>query len=117
MSKVITIFEVIPTKEGKEKYLELASNLKPLLQEAEGFIEAERFQSLNNPNKILSINSWENEEVMTNWRNKTEHRMSQLQGRTELFESYKITVVSVIREYTLNDHKNAPTDSKEYFDK
>ena len=40
------IFEVYPTKEGKEEYLKIASTLKDFLQNREGFISIERFQSL-----------------------------------------------------------------------
>ncbi len=115
MSKYIVLFEVIPTAEGKARYLELAGMLKPMLNGFDGFISAERFQSLADERKILSMNVWENEEAMTKWRTMAEHRMSQLEGKTKLFESYKISVVSVIREYTDKDREEAPTDSKEYF--
>ncbi len=115
MSKFIVLFEVTPTNEGKARYLELASMLKPMLFGFEGFIFAERFQSLADERKILSMNVWENEEAMTKWRTMTEHRMSQLEGKTRLFESYKISVTKVVREYTHKDRENAPKDSNEYF--
>ncbi len=114
MSKVITLFEVIPTQEGKARYLELAANLKNLINDVEGFIRAERFQSLANENKILSLNEWENEECMAKWRKQIEHRMSQFEGKDDLFESYKITVVSVIREYSHENREQAPQDSNDY---
>ncbi len=107
MSKYIVLFEVIPSQEGKAKYLELAAMLKPMLEGFEGFVSMERFQSLHDENKVLSMNVWESEEAMSRWRNTVEHRMSQLQGNTKLFESYKITVVSVVREYTHKERANA----------
>ena len=110
MSKYIVLFEVIPTAEGKAKYLELAAMLKPMLANFDGFISAERFQSLVNERKILSMNVWESEAAMTKWRTHTEHRMSQLEGKNNLFESYKISVTKVIREYTDKDRAQAPTD-------
>ncbi len=116
MSKFIVLFEVTPTDEGKARYLELASMLKPMLSGFDGFISAERFQSLVDERKILSMNVWESEEAMTKWRTMTEHRMSQLEGKTRLFESYKISVTKVIREYTDKDREQAPTDSNEYFE-
>ncbi len=115
MSKYIVLFEVTPTDEGKARYLELAAKLRPMLNGFEGFISAERFQSLADERKILSMNVWESEEAMTKWRTMTEHRMSQLEGRTKLFESYKISVVELIREYTDKDRTGAPDDSSEYF--
>ena len=37
MGNIVVLFEVIPTKEGMERYLELAAMLKPLLPGFEGF--------------------------------------------------------------------------------
>ncbi len=96
MSKYIVLFEVKPSKEGKVKYLELAATLKPMLEGFKGFLGMERFQSLMDSDKVLSMNVWENETAMTAWRNMAEHRMSQKSGKTKLFESYKITVLSVV---------------------
>ncbi len=116
MSKYIVLFEVIPTAEGKARYLELAAMLKPMLAGFDGFIQAERFQSLVDERKILSMNIWESEAAMTNWRTMAEHRMSQLEGKTKLFESYKISVTQVIREYTDTNRAEAPADSNAYFE-
>ncbi len=100
MDKYIVLFEVIPSKEGKAKYLELAAMLKPMLEGFEGFVSMERFQSLKDENKILSMNIWESEQALSRWRNTVEHRMSQLQGNKEIFDSYKITVTRMVDEYT-----------------
>ncbi len=115
MSNVIVLFEVKPTAQGMEKYLELGSMLKPTLTSAEGFIRAERFQSLNEQGKLLSMSIWENEQAIEKWRNNLEHRMSQGEGKNKLFESYKITVCTSVREYSDNDRENAPTDSNVFF--
>lgn len=114
MSKVIVLFEVKPTQEGMKRYLDLAAMLKPLLAGFEGFIRAERFTSLNEEGKLLSMNVWDSEEAVERWRNVMEHRMSQKEGREKLFESYKISVCSTIREYTDGDRKEAPKDSNQY---
>lgn len=110
------LFEVKPTKEGKSRYLELAAQLKPLLSGFEGFIRAERFTSLNEEGKLLSMNVWKDENAVKNWRNVVEHRMSQKEGREKLFESYKITVCSVIREYSDKDREQAPSDSNDFME-
>ncbi len=96
MSKYIVLFEVKPTKEGKAVYLEHAAKLKPMLEDFEGFLGMERFQSLVDTGKVLSMNMWESEEAMIRWRTMAEHRMSQLTGKTKLFESYKITILSEV---------------------
>lgn len=116
MSKVIVLFEVKPTKEGMQKYLDLAAMLKPMLAGFEGFISAERFASINEEGKLLSMNIWEDEAAVERWRNVMKHRMSQKEGREKLFESYKITVCSAVREYSDTDRTQAPVDSNEYFD-
>lgn len=115
MANVVVLFEVKPTKEGKQKYLDLAAMLKPMLARFEGFIRAERFSSLNEEGKLLSMNVWTDEAAVERWRNVMEHRMSQKEGREKLFESYRITVCSAVREYSDTEREQAPKDSNEYF--
>lgn len=115
MADIIVLFEVKPTKEGMQRYLDLAAMLKPLLSGFEGFIRAERFSSLNEQGKLLSMNVWTDESAVERWRNVMQHRMSQKEGREKLFESYKITVCSTIRIYTDTDRTQAPKDSNEYW--
>ena len=114
MANVVVLFEVKPTKQGKERYLELANELKPLLVGFEGFIRAERFTSLNEEGKLLSMNVWTDEEAVKRWRNVVAHRMSQKEGREKLFESYRITVCSCLRSYSDVERNEAPPDSNEY---
>ncbi len=115
MSNIIVLFEVKPTKEGMKRYLDLAAMLKQLLVGFDGFVRAERFTSLNEEGKLLSMNVWENEEAVERWRNVVEHRMSQKEGKEKLFESYNITVCTTIREYSDTNRFEAPKDSSEYF--
>lgn len=112
---VIVLFEVKPTRTGMQKYIDLAAMLKPMLADFEGFIRAERFSSLNEEGKLLSMNVWTDEAAVERWRNVMQHRMSQKDGREKLFESYKITVCSEIRSYTDTDRSQAPLDSNRYF--
>ncbi|MGN0713460.1 MAG: antibiotic biosynthesis monooxygenase family protein [Anaerovoracaceae bacterium] len=115
MANIIVLFEVKPTKAGMNKYLDLAAMLKPMLNGFDGFIRAERFSSLNEEGKLLSMNVWTDEAAVERWRNVMEHRMSQKEGREKLFESYKITVCSEIRSYTDTERTQAPPDSNGYF--
>ena len=114
MAEVVVLFEVKPTKEGGKRYLELAGRLRPLLDGFEGFVRAERFSSLAEEGKLLSMNVWTDEEAVARWRNVVEHRMSQAEGRERLFESYRITVCEAIRSYSDADRAEAPADSNEY---
>lgn len=117
MNEMIVLFEVKPTKDGMAEYLDLATMLKPLLAGFDGFIRAERFTSLNEDGKLLSMNVWTDESAIERWRNVVQHRMSQKEGREKLFESYKITVCSTIRTYTDTQREQAPDDSNTYFEK
>jgi heme-degrading monooxygenase HmoA len=112
--KVVVIFEVKLQNETMEHYLKYAAGLKTKLSKMEGFVSAERFASMNEEGKLISVSFWENEEAAAKWRNHVEHRKSQKTGHDSLFEKYRITVASVIREYTNEDRTEAPRDSNEY---
>jgi len=106
------IFEVIPTKEGKSEYLQIAAELRKFLENRDGFISIERFQSLTEEGKILSLSFWRDEKAVEEWRNVLEHRMAQRRGKEFLFRSYRIRVAKVIRDYTETNRNEAPSDSK-----
>lgn len=107
------IFEVTPTKEGKAEYLEIAAELRKSLEGRDGFLSIERFQSLSDENKILSLSFWRDEESISAWRNLMEHRQAQQKGKNLLFSSYRIRVAEVCRDYTSKDRAEAPSDSRE----
>ena len=109
---IAVIFEVFPTASGKQEYLEIAEELKQHLSNIEGFISIERFQSLVNPDKILSLSFWETEESVANWRNLEAHRIAQSKGREKLFENYRIRVGNIVRDYSLDQREQVPEDSK-----
>lgn len=106
------IFEVLPTEEGKADYLEIAGELKQYLAGIPGFISIERFQSLVEPGKILSLSFWEDEAAIRQWRNLEVHRAAQSRGRKQLFRDYRIRVASVLRDYSLDQRQEAPEDSR-----
>lgn len=107
------IFEVWPTSEGKAEYLEIAADLKTFLEDRDGFISIERFQSLTEENKVLSLSFWRDEDAVKAWRNLFEHRDAQTQGKTRLFERYRIRVAEVVRDYTADARDEAPSDSRD----
>lgn len=111
---IAVIFEVIPGKNEKQEYLDIAANLKPELSKIKGFISIERFQSLVNPEKILSLSFWENEEAIQEWRNLEMHRNAQAKGRNSVFKDYHLRIAQVIRDYGMFDRNEAPNDSQNY---
>ena len=105
------IFEVWPKAEYREDYLGIAADLKPLLEQVDGFISVERFESLTEPGKILSLSFWRDEASIARWRAVAEHRRAQSQGRGGLFDDYRLRVVSIIRDYGMSERGEAPQDS------
>ena len=82
----VVIFEVTPRREGLNEYLELGAALQSELRKMPGFIRAERFSSLSEEGKLLSVSFWENEESAAAWRNRPAHRNCQKKGGETLFE-------------------------------
>ncbi|MCG9760162.1 MULTISPECIES: antibiotic biosynthesis monooxygenase [Pseudoalteromonas] len=93
------IFEVTPKEQGKALYFEIAQALKSTLNEVDGFISVERFQSLSNQDKFLSLSFWQNETALKQWKEHFEHQVAQKKGKEELFSHFRIRVGYVIRDY------------------
>jgi heme-degrading monooxygenase HmoA len=110
---IAVIFEVIPHADNKQEYLGIAAQLAPLLKEMDGFLSIERFQSLSDPTKILSLSFWRDEAAVANWRNTEEHRAAQSQGREHIFAGYRLRIATVVRDYGLLERDEAPTDSRQ----
>lgn len=103
----VVIFE-LSLKDGcQAAYLDIAADLRPLLAQVDGFISVERFESLSQPGKILSLSFWRDEQAVQNWRELEKHRDAQQSGRTELFKDYRISVASVERQYGMSDREQA----------
>ena len=114
---IAVIFEVWPAAGRKDDYLGIAATLREDLVKIDGFLSVERFQSLNDPGKLLSLSFWRNEEAVKQWRNQTRHRASQAKGRGGIFADYRLRIASVVRDYGLTDRTEVPEDSKKVHDK
>ena len=109
---IAVIFEVEPAEGHLQPYLDIAAALKPLLESMPGFISVERFQSLTNKGKYLSLSFWEDEAAVAGWRNRMEHRRAQAAGRAEHFADYRLRIASVVRDYSMHERREqAPADS------
>ena len=109
---IAIIFESKPYPDQKDRYLDAAARLKPLLADIDGFISVERFESLTEPGKILSISFWRDETAVAKWRQLEQHRRIQEAGRKSIFADYRLRVAEVIRDYGLNEREQAPADSR-----
>ncbi|KZT14234.1 antibiotic biosynthesis monooxygenase [Acidovorax sp. GW101-3H11] len=106
------IFEVTPAPGQRGAYLEAAAALKPLLAQIDGFVSIERFESLSEPGKLLSLSFWRDEEAVARWRQQEAHRSTQAAGRDHVFADYRLRVAAVVRDYGLNNRAQAPADSR-----
>jgi len=109
---IAVIFEVWPADGRKDDYLGIAASLRTELNRIEGFVSVERFQSLTDPKKLLSLSFWRDEEAVKNWRNHLGHRTSQRQGRNGIFADYRLRIAGVTRDYGKVDRTEAPEDSR-----
>lgn len=110
---IAVIFEVEPEEGMTGPYLDMAAKMRALVETVPGFISVERFESITNPGKLLSLSFWENEAALENWRQMAEHRAAQTAGRNRMFKGYRLKVVSVMRDYGKHDREDAPADSRE----
>lgn len=109
---IAVIFEVMPDPAHKQRYLDIAADLRPLLETVPGFISVERFQSLTDPDKILSLSFFEDDDAVRHWRNMAEHRAAQEAGRGGVFTGYRLRVTQVLRDYGMSERDGAPQDSR-----
>lgn len=113
---IAIIFEVTPAPGRKQEYLDIAAALRPELEKQDGFISIERYASLTNDGKMLSLSYWRDEEAVKNWRRFEGHRLAQARGRDGVFLDYRLRVASVLRDYGMSERTEAPADSREAHD-
>lgn len=109
---IAVIFEVFPAEGRKDAYLAMAADMRPLVEQIDGFVSVERFESLTTPGKLLSVSFFEDETALDEWRALTAHRRAQQAGRGGMFADYRLRVASVIRDYGMTDRDEAPDDSR-----
>jgi heme-degrading monooxygenase HmoA len=110
---IAVIFEVWPAEGRRDEYLAHAARLREELAGIDGFISVERYESLTEPGKLVSLSFWRDEDAVARWRNEIHHRRSQAAGRGGIFRDYRLRIAAVLRDYGLNDRTQAPADSRE----
>jgi heme-degrading monooxygenase HmoA len=108
---IAVLFEVSIKAGQQQAYLDAAAALRPHLEHLDGFLSIERFGSLTQPNRLLSLSYWRDEAAIAQWRNLEAHRQTQAHGRREIFVDYRIRVAEVVRDYGLHQRGQAPPDS------
>lgn len=112
---IAVIFEVMLENDAKkDRYLDIAADLRPILDTIDGFISIERFASVSTPGKMLSLSFWRDEQAVVEWRSLETHREAQHAGRTEVFKDYRLRVAAVMRDYGMRERDEAPVDSRNW---
>lgn len=109
---IAVIFEVRPPEGQAGAYLDHAARLRAVLEGMDGFISVERFQSLTDPSKLLSLSFWRDEAAVAGWRSQAAHRATQAAGRGGVFADYRLRVAAVVRDYGMFAREEAPADSR-----
>ena len=114
---IAIIFEVWPKNGRRGQYLDIAASLRPVLDQMDGFISVERFESLTEPGKLLSLSFWRDEKAVEAWRRIETHRAAQAVARNQVFQDYRLRVAGVIRDYGMTENREqAPADSRSVHD-
>jgi heme-degrading monooxygenase HmoA len=110
---IAVMFETWPANGRKADYLDHAARLRVELEHVDGFISVERFQSLADPAKLLSVSFWRDEAAVAEWRRNAAHRETQSAGRNGIFRDYRLRVATVVRDYGMTQgREQAPGDSR-----
>ena len=109
---IVVVFEVWPAADRTQDYLDLAAALRAELEAIDGFISVERFRSLTEPGKLLSLSFWRDDAAVAEWRNRMAHRAAQAKGRGGVFRDYRLRIAAVVRDYGMTERAQAPADSR-----
>lgn len=113
---IAVLFEAWPAPGEQSRYLDLAATLRPELDRIDGFFSIERFESLAEPGKLLSLSFWRDDAAVAEWRNTAAHRATQAAGRGGVFSDYRLRIAEVVRDYGMTDRAEAPSNSRAVHD-
>ena len=97
------IFTSKRTPEDEAGYADMAERMYDLAAQQPGFIAVEHAREAIG----ITVSYWESLQSIAQWKAQTEHLFAQHQGRMRWYESYRIRICKVEREYEF--HKpNSP---------
>jgi heme-degrading monooxygenase HmoA len=111
---IAAIIEVWPETQRKREYLDAGARLRPMLDGMDGFLSIERFASIYEPGKILSLSFWRDDEAAAKWRQMEAHRTAQATGGAGAFRNFRIRIADVFRDHGFSDRDEAPEDSRQF---
>ena len=108
---IAVIFEFTAAEGRFADYKTLAEGLSEEVRGFDGFLSIERFQSITDPARFVSLSFWRDEAAVKNWRNVRKHREAQAKGRGGVFSTYRLRICQVLRDYGMQERGEAPRDS------
>ena len=105
---IVVIFEL--WAEDADRYFALAAGLRDELQQIDGFLSIERFRSIADPDKFVSLSFWRDEIAVATWRTRDRHRDAQAEGRGGVLRDYRLRVAAVVRDYGMTERAEVPGD-------
>ena len=97
------IFTSRRTPEDEPGYADMAERMYDLAAKQPGFISVEHAREAVG----ITVSYWESLQSIAQWKDQTDHLFAQHQGRMRWYESYRIRICKVEREYEF--HKpNSP---------
>lgn len=109
---LVVLGEIWVADGGEQEYLALAEGLRDAVSRIDGFIAMERFTSVSEVGKIMSVSYWRDEEAVAAFRNLPANRAAETRARAGLFRDYRVLVAGVTRDYGLQQRAEAPADSR-----
>ncbi len=94
------LFNVKPRIGAMPRYLEIASALRPELDQSGGCEFIDRFHQLPRIKEggwMLSFQYWRDEAAMVKWRTNEIHHDAQWSGRKQVFDDYQLRIGEVVR--------------------
>ena len=97
---IVVLFEFEPDPSYEDRYFELAGLLRESIEKIEGFISVERFESVSESGRFISVSTWKDLDAVKRWREHLEHAATQNEAKDRgIFRNYRIRVAEVIRDY------------------
>jgi len=87
---IAVISEVWPHADRRGDYFALSDELRPLLQQLDGFLSVERFESTADPGKSVSLSFWRDEQSLKAWRDLKQHRLVMAKGRSGILRDWQV---------------------------
>ena len=95
---LMVIFEFTVKPGRSQAYFELAESMRRQVENVEGFLGVERFQSCNDKNRFISVSKWRDKSSIKEWGGHKEHKKVQELGKKEIFDSFSLREVEVLSE-------------------